>query len=256
LTVKIGTCGWSAKGGRSRYFQTFNVVELQSTFYQLPRPETADRWRSQAPEGFEFTVKAWQAVTHPPSSPTWRRCRFKPPRDSWDKYGFLRPTEENFNAWEQTLDICRRLQAKICVFQTPSSFRYSEENAGNVEAFFTSIHRDGLRLGWEPRGTWHEHPEEVRRLCESLDLIHVVDPLRRPPSTAGDILYFRLHGLGGREVNYRYRYTDDDLRRLAGIVKSLGGESRDVYVMFNNVFMFEDALRFKETAARLGLEVA
>jgi len=57
----------------SRYFSEFSIVELQSTFYKLPMVKTAEKWRSQAPEGFEFTLKAWQGVTHPSESPTWKR---------------------------------------------------------------------------------------------------------------------------------------------------------------------------------------
>jgi uncharacterized protein YecE (DUF72 family) len=50
--------------------------------------------------------------------------------------------------------------------------------------------------------------------------------------------------LGGGEVNYRYKYTDEDLLKLLAIVKRYA-ESQDAYVLFNNVYMFDDALRFK-----------
>jgi uncharacterized protein YecE (DUF72 family) len=43
-------------------------------------------------------------------------------------------------------------------------------------------------------------------------------------------------------VNYRYKYTDEDLRELLQMV---AGE-KEAYVMFNNVYSFEDAKRFKE----------
>ncbi|MEM5824892.1 MAG: DUF72 domain-containing protein, partial [Thermofilaceae archaeon] len=79
--IKVGTCGWSAKGGREAYFAHFSVIELQETFYKLPLEETAEKWRSRAPPGFEFVVKAWQAITHPPSSPTWKRSGLKIPKE-------------------------------------------------------------------------------------------------------------------------------------------------------------------------------
>lgn len=242
--IKVGTCGWSARGGRQAYFKYFKVIELQETFYALPREEIAKRWRSQAPPDFEFTVKAFQAITHPPSSPTWRRSGIKVSSRDLDKYGFFRVTEETLKAWEKTLAVCKALNTKVCVFQTPPSFGYSPENAENVEKFFTTIDRSGLAMGWEPRGTWHEHTSELKRLLSRLDLTHVVDPLRREPVHVAGFTYFRLHGLGGGEVNYRYKYTDDDLLKLLEIVKRYAN-TLEVYVLFNNVHMFDDALRFK-----------
>jgi len=169
----------------------------------------------------------------------------------FDKYGFFRVTEETLKAWEKTLTICRALGAKVCVFQTPPSFGYSPENAKNVEEFFTTIDRSGLAMGWEPRGTWHEHASKLKQLLSRLDLTHVVDPLRREPVHTAGFAYFRLHGLGGGEVNYRYKYTDEDLAKLSAIVKRYA-EGQDVYVLFNNVYMFDDALRFKRLLGRVG----
>ncbi len=253
--VLVGTCGWSVRGGKRAYFSVFRVVELQETFYKLPRVETARRWREMAPPDFEYAVKAWQVITHPPTSPTWRRAGISVPSELRDRYGYLRPTEENLRAWEEVLSVCRALRAAVCVLQTPPSFGYSPEAEASVEAFFSTVRRDGVRLAWEPRGTWHEHPEAVRRICSSLDVVHVVDVLRRRPAFVGDLCYFRLHGLGGREVNYRYKYTDEDLARLASVVGEYAKLGCRVYVLFNNVFMRDDAVRFREIARGAGLEV-
>ncbi|RLE88318.1 MAG: DUF72 domain-containing protein [Thermoprotei archaeon] len=249
--IKVGTCGWSARGGRKAYFQHFNVIEVQETFYRLPREATVRRWRDQAPPDFEYTVKAWQAITHPPSSPTWRRSGLKIPPEARGKYGYFRPTDEVYEAWRRVRRVCEVLRAKVCVFQTPPSFGFSEENMRNVEQFFSTIERGSIKLGWEPRGTWSQHLDELRKLLERLDVTHVVDPLRRRPVYAAGFTYFRLHGLGGREVNYRYKYTDEDLKRLLKVVREYerGGE---VYVMFNNVYMFDDALRFKKLLTEAG----
>ncbi|MFQ6672762.1 MAG: DUF72 domain-containing protein, partial [Candidatus Tectimicrobiota bacterium] len=40
------------------------LVEVQQTFYQPPWRTTAERWRWQAPEGFAFSPKAGQLITH------------------------------------------------------------------------------------------------------------------------------------------------------------------------------------------------
>ncbi len=245
MKIKVGTCGFSAKGGRKRYYEYFKVVEIQDTFYRLIKPKTAIRWRNQAPEGFEFAIKAWQGITHPTSSPTWRKANVKVSSEKRDKYGFFKPTEEVFKAWEYVKKIAEILKAKVIIFQTPPSFRCTEENIRNMRFFFENIDRGSLLLGWEPRGTWYNHQEVLKEILDKLDIIHVVDPLRHSPLRIPGTAYFRLHGLGGREVNYRYKYTESDLKYLKSIILSLENVD-EVYVMFNNVYMFDDALYFKK----------
>ena len=212
MNFSVGCCGFPV--ARGKYFRELEVVELQSTFYQLPQDKTARRWREEAPPNFEFVVKAWQAITHPISSPTWRKVKAPPSKEA-DKYGMLRPTKQNFDAWSATLKVCRFLRSKLCLIQTPPGFRCTPRSIRDATQFFRGIDRDGLDVAWEPRGDWNEKREQVRRICERLELIHVVDLLRRYPATSGDLGYFRLHGLGGKEVNYAYKYTDEDLARLS-----------------------------------------
>src|SRR3984885_14764785 len=72
-TPLIGCCGWA--GSQPQYFSQFPVIEIQSTFYDPPASKVAARWREIAPPEFEFCIKAWQLITHSPSSPTYRRLR-------------------------------------------------------------------------------------------------------------------------------------------------------------------------------------
>ena len=243
MEVKVGTCGWSMKGGRSAYYRTFCCIELQDTFYRLPKVDNARGYRMEAPEGFEFVVKAWQALTHPASSPTWRRAGGPPKWGRTENFGFLRPTEENFRAWEEMLRVCEALKTRFIVIQTPPTFNPSPKTIEDIRAFLTSVNRHGVRIGWEPRGEWNQRPDDVRALCRDLSLIHVVDPFKRMPFLESDTIYFRLHGIGRREVNYRYVYTDDDLRRLLRTLDEIKNAER-AYVMFNNLNMAQDAQRF------------
>lgn len=110
-----------------------------------------------------------------------------------------------------------------------------------MRRFFRNVDRDGLRFAWEPRGPWPE--TLVAELCLELDLIHCVDPLKVPSATAGTA-YFRLHGVTG----YRYRHTEDDLRRL----RDLAAGYREAYCLFNNMSMLEDAERFRDLVAAAG----
>ncbi len=230
VVVKVGCCGF-ARGVR-RYFPQFQVVEVQQTFYKPPRIETALGWRRQAPPNFEFTVKAWQLITHLPSSPTYSKAGIKVPPGTEDRYGFFRPTEEVLVAWQRTKELAQALEARVVLFQCPPRFGQNQQNIGNMKAFFGSIDRGGLILVWEPRGNWTE--EGIVSLCQELALIHCVDPLESR-SLYGRPRYFRLHGSPG----YRHVYTDDELNSLAGM-----GQDGD-YFLFNNLAMYDDALRFK-----------
>uniref|UniRef100_A0A7J3V0T5 DUF72 domain-containing protein n=1 Tax=Candidatus Methanosuratincola petrocarbonis (ex Vanwonterghem et al. 2016) TaxID=1867261 RepID=A0A7J3V0T5_9CREN len=242
--LKIGACGWGIRGGKNAYFREFDVVELQSTFYRPVPSKTLEKYRQEAPPGFEYSVKAWQAITHPVSSPTWKKAGKMPELGDPLGLGHLRPTPENFRAWDLILDECRVLGSSFLVIQTPPSFGCNEKAKSGMIDFLSKVERSSLTLGWEPRGDWSRRPEEVGRICERLSLVHVVDPLRRLPALESEVVYFRLHGLGGDETNYKYRYTDSDLSRLASIISTFA-ESKKVYVMFNNISMGEDALRLK-----------
>jgi len=239
--VLTGCCGWAVKGGKQAYFRKFPVIELQETFYRLPRVETAAKWRADAPHEFIFCMKAWQAISHPVSSPTWRRSGIPVHRIKNMRYGFLRPMKENFKAWEKTAEIARVLNAKIVVIQTPPSMPNDETTVSDAVKFFEYASTFGITLAWEPRGKLAANREAIRKICEK-SLIHVVDLLRTEPIEIQQILYTRLHGLGKREVNYSYRYTDNDLSRLMSKIEQLNVS--ESYVMFNNVSMADDAQRF------------
>ena len=228
--IKVGCCGFAA--AQKKYFELFKVVEIQQTFYQVPEIKTAERWRHAAPPDFEFTMKAWQLITHVPSSPTYRRLRQRIDAARADRYGGFRATAEVMDAWMRTAAFARALGASIIVFQCPASFRPLEQSAKNMRAFFSRIDRAGFTFAWEPRGAWPN--DLIKRLCEELDLIHCVDPFRNE-GLSGDIDYFRLHGI----TNYVYTYTDKVLEILRKKIKQ-----KPTYVMFNNNTMKEDALRF------------
>ncbi|MBS7642012.1 MAG: DUF72 domain-containing protein [Candidatus Bathyarchaeia archaeon] len=251
MQIKVGCCGFSVKGGRKAYYRLFDLVEIQSTFYQLPNTSTAMSWRREAPEGFEFTLKAWQAVTHPLDSPTWRRARWKPPVDKASSYGLLKPTEENLEAWDMIVEIARILRSRVVVVQCPPSFQATEESVSDLKAFFNKASTGGLIVAWEPRHSSWTY-ELVRSICLELGLIHIVDPFKERCATE-DVspVYYRLHGLGSRP--YVYKYTDDDLRILyEKYVRPLIENGLETYILWNNIYMAQDAERFKQLYLKAG----
>ncbi|MFQ6032537.1 MAG: DUF72 domain-containing protein, partial [Candidatus Zixiibacteriota bacterium] len=211
MQIKIGCCGFPV--AKDKYYKNFEVVEIQQTFYQPPEEKTILKWREQAPDNFEFTLKAWQLITHQPSSPTYRRLKLKIPESKKKNYGFFKPSDEVWEGWEKTEKIASVLQSRIIVFQCPPSFEPNPANKRNLEKFFKSIKRKDYLLVWEPRGRWRR--QEVSNLCDKLDLIPCVDPFKEEPLPR-KIGYFRLHGKTG----YRYKYTDSDLEELTKMVRS------------------------------------
>lgn len=230
-TIKIGCCGFARAS--QTYCQQFKLVEIQQTFYKPPAVATARKWRKDVPGDFEFTLKAWQEITHPPSSPTYRKANLRIPPEKQGNYGFFKPTREVVEGWQKTRDLAQALQAKVIIFQCPATFTPIPENIQNMTRFFDSIDREGFIFVWEPRGKWKE--DNILTLCQQLDLVHCVDPLECK-AVYGTPKYFRLHG--GRD--YRHQYTDEELARLRDL------SAGEAYVLFNNITMYTDALRFKQ----------
>lgn len=78
MKLHVGTSGYSykewkgnfypedlpAKEMLSYYSQRLPAVEINNTFYRLPQPGMIENWRDQVPEGFRFSIKASQRITH------------------------------------------------------------------------------------------------------------------------------------------------------------------------------------------------
>jgi uncharacterized protein YecE (DUF72 family) len=233
-TVKVGLCGFTM--GADAYYGRFPVVEVQQTFYRPPRLETLGRWRREAPAGFEFTLKAWQLITHDGDSPTYRRLGRPLTAVERAEAGSFRDSATVREAWRTSLACAAALGATQMLLQCPARFRPTPENTGRMRALLTAVDRASLRLLWEPRGGWPA--DQVRELCQDLDLVHVVDPFEGETVTRSSV-YYRLHGIGGS----RYSYTEDDLRALAGRLPAEG----TAYVLFNNLPRVGDAARFLAT---------
>jgi len=238
--LHVGCCGWNYLRGddvgepdwRAKYPHKlalyaahFELVEVNSTFYKLPKPSTARRWREIADSvnpGFSFTVKAYQGLTH--------KARFR---------GKL--AQESFAG---TLKIAAALRARIVLIQTPASFGPTEGNVSALAEFFGELDAGDFILVWEPRGRWEEERELVERICREYNLVHCTDPFKSLPVLTRDLTYLRLHGSPPGRRMYRYTYTDADLRWLAEELGKL--DVGEVYLLFNNDTMYRDAQRFLE----------
>jgi uncharacterized protein YecE (DUF72 family) len=232
VDVRVGLCGWTTS--MTSYVRRFPLVEVQHTFYEPPADALLARWRREVPTRFEFTMKAWQLVTHESGSPTYRRLRHPLPDGHRGQVGAFRSTPPVLAGWRRTLECAQLLRATAVLLQCPKSFRPTADNVARMRAFLSTVERPAqARLLWEPRGEW---PTSLLvELCRELDLVHVVDPMQTETVTP-EQTYYRLHGTTGM----RHVHTDDELHRLRDLVD---GRSAP-YVLFNNLPRIGDAERF------------
>lgn len=76
--IHVGCAGWDYKDWvgpfypkileRYRhleyYAKYFDVVEINSTFYNLPSEEIVSNWATRVPKSFRYIVKVWQKISH------------------------------------------------------------------------------------------------------------------------------------------------------------------------------------------------
>ena len=127
--ITVGICGFARS--QASVFAQLRLLEAQTTFYRPVNRATAEAWRQRAPQEFEFTLKAWQLITHEPSSPTYRKARVDIPAEKAGRYGCFKPTEEVAEAWAVTNEIREALDAKVVVFQTPPRFKETSGYTAN-----------------------------------------------------------------------------------------------------------------------------
>jgi uncharacterized protein YecE (DUF72 family) len=232
FSVKTGCCGFPVV--KEKYAGRFPFVEVQQTFYQPPKISTLQNWRALVPDDFEFTLKAWQIITHTAKSPTYRRLKTKLTEEQYVQCGAFQNTPIVQCAWETTRACAKALSAGLVLFQCPASFTTTPKNIEQMRVFFNSIERGNLKMLWEPRGNWPD--DLVLSLCRELNLIHVVDPfLSRSVTT--DLIYLRLHG--GKD--FKHVFSDEELQTVARLIPA----DKPAYILFNNINMWDDARRFQ-----------
>jgi len=234
---RIGCAGFSMR--LSKYFERFNVVEVQESFYDPPTERTLAKWRRTAPDGFAFTMRAWQLITHPASYSGYRRIRRPWEKEARDRFGLFKPTEQTRWAWEIVRRSAEILDAKAIVFHTPSSFTPTRENRENFARFFGSVERGSYCLAWEPEGMWED--EEIKALCREFGLITAIDPLISK-SSPGDIFYFRIK----EKTRSRGAHGEDDFLQIQGRAEAGGERVREGFFIWNTQDAARDAHRFRK----------
>jgi uncharacterized protein YecE (DUF72 family) len=238
--VRIGCSGWNYKHWRERvypkgcpvsrwlehYATLFDAVEVNSTFYRLPRRDAVGRWVEQTPDDFVFAVKMSRYITH------LKRLT--------ELEGGLR------RFYERIEPLVRSPKRGPVLWQLPPNFKRDDER---LEAALATAppgrHAFEFR---EP--SWYA--DEVYELLRAHGAALVIPdspkyPFRTLELTA-DWTFVRLHhGSRGRRGNYSETELEEWAERVEGWRREV-----EVYAYFNNDwegFAVANGLRLRELLA-------
>ncbi|HWR37528.1 MAG TPA: DUF72 domain-containing protein [Clostridia bacterium] len=219
--IWIGTSGWHYKhwlgnfypekmaGSKMLefYMQHFDTVELNNSFYKLPKTDTFVCWRDATPSKFLFAVKASRFITH--------NKKLKDPQ----------------NALGNFLPRAEVLGPKLgpILFQLPPRWKLNLERLEEFLSELPSYHRYSFEFR-EP--SWNE--QRVYELLQKSNAAYCIYELagfHTPMHITADWAYVRLHGPGGK---YQGSYEHAKLREWADRIVNWSRKMRAVFVYFDN----------------------
>lgn len=223
--VALGTCGFSydhwrnvfyprglAAGERLNFYAgRFNSVEIDSTFYRLPAPGTAARWRDETPPAFRFSVKGSRYITH------YRRLM------------------NAADALETFFAAVAGLGDKLSVvlWQIPPTTVQKPETVADFLKQVRTASPRGLKQAFEFRAGEDGDPRMLEVLREFGCVCVIADSDRAETEAGeagGDFAYVRLHG---RRADH-YNYPPEQLEEWAKRLGDWGRRGIDSYIYFNN----------------------
>lgn len=191
------------------YAKSFDTVEINNTFYNLPSEETFKRWKRVAPEGFCYALKYSRYGSH--------MKRLKDPEKHVD------------NFWERA-KLLGGKRGPILV-QLPPRWHANPER---LDTFleYTSGHAQWVVEVRDP-SWWCDAVYDVLKKHKAALCIHDMLEDEHPWVLTTDWTYLRFHGTSP-ESKYAGSYPKKTLHAYADkIVKELNA-GHDVYAYFNN----------------------
>jgi len=219
--IRVGTSGWYYEHWRdrfyppdlpkSRWFQHyaahFDTVELNNTFYHLPRPQTVERWRQLAPSGFIYAVKANRYITH------------------------IKKIKDVAQEIKRFFDVVGLFGNRLgpVLYQLPPSLH---KDLDLLASFTKLLPKDSCTVFEFRHDSWYERDTlELLARVGAAFCVHDMPGRQSPREVTAPIVYVRFHGSTGR---YSGSYSDAELRRWAGWLRKQSKVCRALYAYFNN----------------------
>lgn len=189
------------------YLKKFSTVELNVTFYHLPDKETFNKWYTETPPEFVFSVKGSRFITHVK--------KLKASAEPVDVF------------FSRVLALKEKLG--VILWQLPKELK---ADPARLSDFLEMLRPYGVRNTFEFREeTWIS--KKVISLLEkenaSLCMADRPEFLKDLPVTS-DFVYIRRHGDSGSSACYSPEQLKDDAVRIKGYLK----QRKDVFIYFNN----------------------
>jgi uncharacterized protein YecE (DUF72 family) len=244
--LRLGACSWTAKGWEevfyspgckkndylTEYARRFNAVEVDSTFYGLPKADTVKRWRESTPEDFVFAAKCPQVITH---------------------QKFMEDCDEERDAFLATLGLLEEKCGPL-LFQFPYFAKARgvtlQQFLDKLGPFLEGLPREGYAFAVEVRNkTWIQPPLLNMLRAFNVALALIDHPWMAPPGqlfrgevTTAPHVYIRW--LGDRQGIEKLTKVwkepvvarEDDLAAWAPPIKQLLERGVSVYGFVNNHF--------------------
>jgi uncharacterized protein YecE (DUF72 family) len=260
MALHIGTCGFSYRdwigpfypaGIKSLdmlpfYAEHFGCVEVDSTYYAIPKPQLFESMDRRTPAKFRFTVKAPGSITHLPaeSAPVAEEAvDFRASLEPIRTKGKLGAVLAQFpNSFRPGADAYRRLE--WLREQWPDESLIAEFRHREWQSDETLTILRGLNIGWcnvdEPR----------------------FSSLMRPGSeVTSELGYIRFHGRNygkwwkqerAAHERYDYLYSTQELTEWLPRIAAIDNQAKDAYVFFNNHHLGKAAVNARELSEMLG----
>lgn len=219
--IRIGTSGWHYNHWKERFYpedlqknkwltyyaEHFDIVEINNTFYHLPKAKTVENWHRLAPKNFLYAVKANRFITH--------IKRLKEPAE---------PLKRFF----KIIDLLKEKLGPI-LFQLPPSFHKDIDRLKEFIGFLPdTVHSvfEFRHKSWFSQDTYKLLKKHNISFC-----VHDMPGLKTPLIATGDTIYIRFHGSSGR---YEGNYSEKMLKNWAKWINDHKKNIRKVYAFFNN----------------------
>src|ERR1700731_3857163 len=243
------------------YASQFSLVEVDSTYYGMPKKENSELWVARTPTGFTFDVKSFSLFTNHPTKPMAlpKDIREQLPEKLREKNIYVEqmPPELVDESWDRFREGLAPLGggAKLgaVFFQFPPGFLPSSRSLAYVEQCQERMF--GFQIAVELRKPeWLDarHIEGTLAFLRSRDIPHIAVDVPQghktsmPPVfevTSTTLAVVRFHGrnhetwdLKGAPPNlrFRYDYKDEDLVEWVPRIKEMERSAKEVHALMNN----------------------